>query len=135
MPRAAAATKLRPAVGWDRGETGLAPATACSISATSWAVRATGPSTWSVSHVQSAGYVGTSPTDGLRPTTPQNDAGIRSDPPRSVPSASAIIPVTRPAAPPPVEPPALRVGSHGLRVRPNTSLKVFPPRSEEHTSE
>src|SRR2546430_4244348 len=37
------------------------------------------------------------------------------------------MPVTSPAAPPPVEPPALRVGSHGLRVRPNTSLKVFPP--------
>jgi len=37
------------------------------------------------------------------------------------------MPVTSPAAPPPVEPPALRVGSHGLRVRPNTSLNVFPP--------
>src|SRR5438874_1503295 len=34
---------------------------------------------------------------------------MRSDPPRSVPSASAIIPVTSAAAPPPVEPPALFV--------------------------
>src|SRR5206468_1979289 len=67
------------------------------------------------------------PLDGRSPTTPQNDAGIRSDPPKSVPSASAIMPVTSPAAPPPVEPPALRAGSHGLRVWPNTSLKVFPP--------
>ena len=52
---------------------------------------------------------------------------MRSDPPRSVPSASAIIPVTSAAAPPPVEPPALFVGSHGFRVRPNTSLNVLPP--------
>jgi len=71
---AAAATKLRPAVGWERGESGLGPATACSIRATSAAVRAMGPSTWSVSHAQSDGYVGTSPTDGRSPTTPQNDA-------------------------------------------------------------
>jgi len=52
---------------------------------------------------------------------------MRSEPPRSVPSASAIMPVARAAAPPPVEPPALRVGSQGLRVRPKTSLKVLPP--------
>ena len=31
------------------------------------------------------------------------------------------------AAPPPVDPPALFEGSHGLRVRPNTSLNVLPP--------
>src|SRR5213593_1969175 len=86
-----------------------------------------GPSTWSVSHAQSDGYVGTSPAEGLSPTTPQNEAGMRSDPPRSVPSASAIIPVASAAAPPPVEPPALLVGSQGLRVRPKTSLKVLPP--------
>jgi hypothetical protein len=95
---------------------------ACSMSATSSAVRAIGPVTWSVSHSQSVGCVGTSPTDGRKPTTPQNDAGIRSEPPRSVPSASAIMPVASAAAPPPVDPPALFVASHGLRVRPKTSL-------------
>ncbi len=52
---------------------------------------------------------------------------MRSEPPRSVPSASAIIPVARAAAPPPVEPPALLEGSHGFRVLPNTSLNVLPP--------
>ena len=61
------------------------------------------------------------------PTTPQNEAGIRSDPPRSVPSPSAIMPVASAAQPPPVEPPALFVGSQGLRVLPKTSLKVLPP--------
>ncbi len=105
----------------------LGPATACSISATSSAVRAIGPVTCSVSQTQSVGCVGTRPTDGRRPTSPQNDAGMRSDPPRSVPSASAIIPLASAAAPPPVEPPALFDRSHGLRVRPNTSLNVLPP--------
>src|SRR2546423_11687485 len=85
-----------------------------------------GPSTWRESHNHSAGYGGTGPTDGRSPTTPQNEAGMRREPPRSVPSARAIIPVTRPAAPPPVEPPAVRGGAHGT-----------PParRSEEPTSE
>ena len=52
---------------------------------------------------------------------------MRREPPRSVPSARAIIPQARAAAPPPVEPPALSAGFQGLRVRPNTSLKVLPP--------
>jgi hypothetical protein len=52
---------------------------------------------------------------------------MRSEPPRSVPCASANIPEASPAAPPPVEPPALRAGSQGLRVRPKTGLKVLPP--------
>ena len=69
-------------------------------------MRAIGPVTCSVSHTQSVGCVGTRPTDGRNPATPQNAAGMRSEPPRSVPSASAIMPVARAAAPPPVEPPA-----------------------------
>src|SRR6185503_11266596 len=73
------------------------------------------------------GCVGTRPTDGRSPTTPQNDAGMRSDPPRSVPSASAIIPLASAAAPPPVDPPALFETSQGFLVRPNTSLNVLPP--------
>ena len=90
-------------------------------------MRAIGPVTCSVSHTQSVGCVGTSPTDGRRPVMPQNAAGMRSEPPRSVPSASAIMPVASAAAPPPVDPPADFVGSHGFRVRPNTSLNVFAP--------
>src|SRR2546425_12014914 len=100
---------------------------ACSIKAASAAVRATGPVTWSVSHGQSLGYVGTSPTDGRSPTTPQNEAGMRSEPPRAVPSASAIIPGAGAAHPPPAQPPALNAGSPGLRVPPNTSLEGVPP--------
>src|SRR5207245_131903 len=76
---------VRPATGCARGARGLGPATVWSMSATSSAVRATGPVTWRGSHTQSLGWVGTSPTDGRMPTTPQNEAGSRSDPPRTVP--------------------------------------------------
>ena len=99
-------TKSRPSIGCAYGEHSLGPAIVCSISATSSAVRAIGPVTCSVSHTQSVGCVGTNPTDGRNPMTPQNAAGMRSDPPRSVPSASAIMPVASAAAPPPVDPPA-----------------------------
>src|SRR5204863_6217173 len=120
-------TKSRPPLGCPSGERSLAPAIAWSISATSSAVRAIGPVTCRVSHAQSVGCVGTSPMDGRRPTTPQNEAGMRSEPPRSVPSASAIMPDASAAAPPPVDPPALRLVFQGLRVLPKTSLKVLPP--------
>ncbi len=59
---------------------------------------------------------GTTPGPGLRPTTPQQAAGIRIDPPPSEPSASAAMPDARAAAPPPVDPPGVRPVSHGLRV-------------------
>ena len=35
-----------------------------------------------------AQFWGTRPTEGLRPTTPQKDAGMRRDPPRSEPVAN-----------------------------------------------
>src|SRR3954454_1029075 len=46
---------------------------------------------------------------------PQNAAGIRIDPPVSLPSASAAPPVATATALPPEEPPGMRPGSHGLR--------------------
>ena len=52
---------------------------------------------------------------------------MRSEPPRSVPSASAIMPVASAAAPPPVEPPEVSAGFHGLRVGPNTVFHVLAP--------
>src|ERR1051325_7554017 len=86
-----------------------------------------GPLTCNVSHTHSAGSVGTRPGDGRNPTIPQKLAETRSAPPRSVPSAIAIIPVASPTAPPPVDPPALFDGFQGLRVRPKTSFQVLPP--------
>ena len=52
---------------------------------------------------------------GLCPTVPQNALGIRTDPPWSPPSARSTAPVATSTALPLDEPPALRVGSHGLR--------------------
>ena len=62
-----------------------------------------------------------------KPTTPQKAAGVRSEPPVSEPWASGPIPVASATAAPPLEPPQVSAGFHGLRVAPNTALKVLPP--------
>ena len=67
------------------------------------------------------------PSDGRMPTTLQNDAGLRSEPPMSEPSAIGIIPVASATAAPPLEPPHVFVRSYGLRVAPNTGLNVCEP--------
>ena len=67
------------------------------------------------------------PATACRPTTEQNDAGVRRLPPRSEPVASQTCPVASATAEPPEEPPHVRLVSHGFRVGPNTSLKVCAP--------
>jgi hypothetical protein len=52
--------------------------------------------------------VGTSPIDPLRPTTPHADAGIRMDPPVSVPIDARPMPDATATPDPPLEPPADR---------------------------
>ena len=96
-------------------------------------MRAIGPPTAVVSHRLSVGHDGTRPRDGRSPTTPQNDAGLRSEPPMSEPSASGTIPDASAQAAPPDEPPAERVGSTGLRVVPKTRLKVCEPAANSGT--
>src|SRR5438132_12384118 len=51
------------------------------------------------------GHVGTLPNVGFRPTQPQKPAGIRMEPPPSVPTARVAIPRTTAAALPPLDPP------------------------------
>ena len=70
---------------------------------------------------------GTSPGDGRNPTTPQNAAGVRSEPPVSEPVASGTMDVASATAEPPEEPPQVRAGSNGLPVAPWTGLTVLPP--------
>src|SRR3990172_4760516 len=55
---------------------------------------------------------------------PQNDAGIRTEPPPSEPSASGPTPLATAAAPPPLEPPGVSAGSQGLRVTPKSGFSV-----------
>src|SRR5258706_13975 len=96
------------------------------IKATSGTVRASGQ-TWATSSLPpAAGYIGTRPKVGLRPTRPQKLAGMRIDPAPSEPSASGPNPAATAAAPPPVDPPGVRLGPPGLRDSPNTRLWVEP---------
>ena len=65
---------------------------------------------------------GMMPNEGLSVYTPHQAAGIRSDPPRSLPSSRADSPAATAAAAPPEEPPGVRPASQGLLVVPNSSL-------------
>ncbi len=58
--------------------------------------------------------IGTSPYVGLKPTIPQQAAGMRTEPPESVPSAASTCPSTSAAALPPLEPPGTRPGAIGI---------------------
>ena len=60
----------------------------------------------------------TRPKLGLWPTRPQNAAGMRIEPPPSLAWATATIPLATAAAEPPLDPPADRLGSQGLRQGP-----------------
>src|SRR5689334_2094798 len=62
--------------------------------------------------------VDTSPYVGLSPTTPQHAAGMRIDPPVSVPVAASASPSTKAAAEPPDEPPAVSEGDRGFGTTP-----------------
>ena len=59
---------------------------------------------------------------GLKPTTPQQAAGMRIEPPESVPSAASASPRATAAAEPPLDPPAMRPGA---RVRHVAEVRVL----------
>src|SRR5947199_7729449 len=90
-------------------------------------VRAIGP-TWS--KLGASGKhpsVGTSPKVGLKPTIPQHAAGIRMEPPESVPRAASASPAASAAAEPPLEPPAIRPGATGLGTVPKCGFSEVIP--------
>ena len=70
---------------------------------------------------------GTMPGDARRPTTPHMAAGMRNEPPTSVPVQSGNMSVANAAAEPPDEPPAFSAGLNGLPVAPQTMLRVLAP--------
>src|SRR4051812_25082006 len=94
-------------------------------SATSATDRAIGPDVESGDHEPSSS--GTRPGEGLKPTTLFHAAGLRSEPPVSLPSAIGTRLHVSAHAAPPLEPPTVRVRSYPLRVAPNTGLNVFDP--------
>ena len=61
---------------------------------------------------------------GLRPKSPHAADGIRIEPAPSVPSAAAASPAATAVPDPPLEPPLVRAGSHGLTVAPKASDSV-----------
>ena len=94
------------------------PVSTAWASAQSATVRAIGPTVSKLAASGNTPSTGTVPWAGLRPTTPQAAAGMRIDPPVSVPSASGTMPAARAAALPLLEPPATRSGATGLTVSP-----------------
>src|SRR5215475_15113054 len=94
-----------------------------SMSAASATVRVNGPSVWSGSVFP---RMGMRPADALTPTTPQHEAGTRIDPPPSEPRARGATPQATAAAAPPLEPPEVQFGSHGVPVVPVRWLSVTP---------
>ena len=87
-------------------------------------VRASGPRCWIVSNWVGRKSSGIRPKLGFSPTMPDQEAGIRTEPPMSLPSARGTQPDATAAAEPPEEPPGDRVGSHGFRVTPHRGLSV-----------
>src|SRR5215207_3398005 len=77
------------------------------------------------------GYCGTRPNDCLNPKMPQNAAGMRMEPPPSLPCASGPRPAATAAAAPPLEPPAVLPCFQGLCVGPTRRFpeSAFQPYS------
>ena len=91
------------------------PAITSSSAAASRTVRARGPE---APRPTGSPYVGAAlilPRLGLSPTRPQQLAGIRIEPPPSDPCATGTSPAATAAPAPPLEPPAIRSRSHGVR--------------------
>src|ERR1700737_294628 len=64
------------------------------------------------------------PSETRSPPTPLKGAGMRTEPPMSLPWAIGPIPVATAAPAPPLDPPAESVGSRGFRVRPCNALSA-----------
>src|SRR3984957_5481005 len=93
----------------------------CGGQAASRTLRASGQTYASVG-VAAAGQTGTRPKLALNPNVPVKAAGMRIDPPPSVPSANGVIPAATEAAQPALEPPGVSLRSIGLRVTPVSGL-------------
>ena len=69
-----------------------------------------------------SGPTETRPRAGFSPTSPQHDAGIRIEPPPSLPCATGTIPAATAAAAPPLDPPGVRSSV------PRVARRAEPPR-------
>src|SRR5262249_59155857 len=98
-----------------------------STSAASATSRVSGP-IWSSDEPNATRpYRETRPYVGFKPTTPQNDAGVRTDPPVSEPKAMSEVPEATLAADPPLDPPGTRSSLCGFRVTKYPEFSVVEP--------
>src|SRR5437899_2743013 len=67
---------------------------------------------------------GIRPYDALNPNRPVNEAGMRVEPPPSLAVQNGTRPAATAAADPPLDPPGVRSGFHGLRVVPHAGVLV-----------
>ena len=112
--RSQASRKVPSGSGAQLGSPVRGPASTSRRAAASRTVRAIGPA---VARPIGSPYIGKPlmrPREGLRPTRPQQEAGMRIEPPPSEPWASGTRPAATAAAEPPEEPPAIRVRSQGV---------------------
>ncbi len=87
------------------------------ISAASRTVRVIGPRQETPGKAL-AGHIGMRPSVGFRPTRPDHAAGMRIEPPASVPICNGPNPAAPAAPAPDEEPPGVWAGFHALRVMP-----------------
>jgi hypothetical protein len=94
---------------------GQLPVMTSSSSAASATVRVSGPLMLSPDRSGTSGAYEIRPRVGLRPNRPQTLAGMRIEPPPSLPWAAGASPAATAAPAPPLEPPADRDRSQGVR--------------------
>src|SRR5215831_9375491 len=124
MPPSAAARQSKSAAGRLSRSRSSGPAMTDSTSAASATVRVSGPMCSSDSQPDTPGYRsslvpgyrGTRPMVAFTPHRPQKLAGMRTDPPPSLPSENGPRPVATAAPEPADEPPDDRSSRHGLAV-------------------
>src|SRR5260370_7546256 len=78
-------------------------------------------------HASPEGTRGTRPGEVRNPTTEQKLAGLRNEPPVSLPSAIGSMPHASDTAAPPLPPPHVLVRSQGFFFHPNTDSTLSHP--------
>ena len=130
VPRPASNPSTR---GSARGVRRSGPFVTSSQRALSRTLRETQPGTAVRFPISALGPFGIRPYVTLRPTSPQNPAGIRIDPPPSPAVAAVRMPPATADDEPPEEPPGVRSVFQGLRVAPLSTVRVrfTPPNSDD----
>ena len=112
----------------DSGSRTSGPAQTESPSSRSSTVRARRPCVASMSQPRARAGAAIRPGVGRIETTSQKLAGVRTEPPKSVPCARGTIPVATATAEPPEEPPDVSATSKGLRVGPQRRFVQTAPK-------